>query len=165
MRTRSLLLFVVSFHFAFSDDADDADRWIVPTEPGPSNNFGANLVWSEGSTATLEWTSTLDSYVIDLYQQGLDPPSGSRVDTVFSKERAVSRMTVITNLYDHRSHQRWIWQQFAQVGRSDLRLQHDFLPGVLLLVESQRAGQDIALFQHHRRELFQLCIERHKYVE
>jgi hypothetical protein len=97
MRTRSLLLFVASFHFAFSDDSDEDDRWIVPTEPGPSNNFGANLVWSEGSTATLEWTSTLENYVIDLYQQGLDPPSGSRVDTVFSKYRALSCITSVTN--------------------------------------------------------------------
>jgi hypothetical protein len=91
MHTRSLLLLVALFNFALSDDSDDDDdRWIVPTEPGPSNNFGANLVWSEGSTATLEWTSTLSHYVIDLYQQGLDPPSGSRVDTVFSKEKKVS---------------------------------------------------------------------------
>jgi hypothetical protein len=91
MHTRSLLLLVALFHLALSDESeDDDDRWIVPTEPGPSNNFGANLVWSEGSTATLEWTSTLSHYVIDLYQQGLDPPSGSRVDTVFSKEKKVS---------------------------------------------------------------------------
>jgi hypothetical protein len=34
------------------------------------------------------------------------------------------------------SHQRWLWQQSAQVGRPDIRLQHDLLPGVLLLVES-----------------------------
>jgi hypothetical protein len=86
MRTRSLLLFVALFRSALSDDSDDDDdRWIVPTEPGPSNNFGANLVCSEGSTFTLEWTSTLSQYVIDLYQQGLDPPSGSRVGTVFSE--------------------------------------------------------------------------------
>lgn len=60
-----------------------ADSWIVPTNPGPSNNFGANLVWSEGSIATLQWTTIMDYYSIDLYQQELDPPSGVRVEAIY----------------------------------------------------------------------------------
>lgn len=112
MRLQSLLLFVSLFHSAFSADDDDADdRWIVPTEPGPSNNFGANLVWNEGSTVTLEWTSTLSSYMIELYQQGLDPPSGLPVEVVHSKEEPISHITVVTNMSDNHSHQQRIRQQ------------------------------------------------------
>lgn len=63
----------------------DSGVWIVPTEPGPSGNFGANLVWTEGSTVTLEWNTSLSYYEVELYQQGIDPPSGLRVGFVTCK--------------------------------------------------------------------------------
>jgi hypothetical protein len=77
-----LLTFAVLCCSAVAQD-DDYNHWIVPTEPGPSNNFGANLVWSEDSVVTLEWNVSLSYYEIDLYQQKLDPPSGVRIYTIF----------------------------------------------------------------------------------
>jgi hypothetical protein len=77
-----LLTFAVLWCSAVAQD-DDYNHWIVPTEPGPSNNFGANLVWSEDSVVTLEWNVSLSYYEIDLYQQKLDPPSGVRIYTIF----------------------------------------------------------------------------------
>jgi hypothetical protein len=77
-----LLTFAALWCSAVAQD-DDYNHWIVPTEPGPSNNFGANLVWSEDSVVTLEWNVSLNYYEIDLYQQKLDPPSGVRVYTIF----------------------------------------------------------------------------------
>lgn len=77
------LLLTLAALWCFALAQDDLDVWIVPTEPGPSNNFGANLVWSEDYVVTLEWNISLSYYEIDLYQQKLDPPSGVRVYTVF----------------------------------------------------------------------------------
>jgi len=84
MRVRSLVTFVASFCCALSYNPDyDSDQ---EQTPGPVENFGGNLLWSEGSTVTLEWTSTLEQYKIDLYQQRLDRPAAYRIETVFSKK-------------------------------------------------------------------------------
>jgi len=91
MRSWILLLSIASLCAAqsFDPNQEQTHRWIVPTQPGPVENFGGNLLWSEGSTVTLEWTSTLDRYKIDLYQQRLDRPAAYPIETIFSKRFAV----------------------------------------------------------------------------
>ncbi|KAH7062607.1 hypothetical protein B0J12DRAFT_724609 [Macrophomina phaseolina] len=64
--------------------ADDDNLWIYPTEPGPSNNFVANPSFTLGSKQTIEWTTTLDSYYIALFQQQIDPASGIQIETIYS---------------------------------------------------------------------------------
>lgn len=78
-------MFLLAFILAIlGATADDNNLFIFPTAPGPSNNFVANEAWPEGSTQTIQWTTTLDSYYIALFQQSIDPPSGEQLETIYS---------------------------------------------------------------------------------
>ena len=47
--------------------SDEQNIFILPTAPGPSDSFVGNLVWPLDSIQTVQWTTTLDSYHIDLH--------------------------------------------------------------------------------------------------
>lgn len=64
--------------------ASTDDLFIVPTAPGPQLNYVANFVWSLDSVQNIQWTTTLDSYFIALYQQSLNVTSAKQIETIFS---------------------------------------------------------------------------------
>ena len=64
---------------------DNPDNvFIFPTAPGPSNNFVADISWTLGSTQKIQWTTTVDSYYIALFQQNIDAVAGRQIQTVYS---------------------------------------------------------------------------------
>ncbi|KAB2572341.1 hypothetical protein DBV05_g8981 [Lasiodiplodia theobromae] len=78
---------LILFSLVFAVLADDDNLWIYPTEPGPSNNFVANPTFTLGSKQTIEWTTTLNSYSIALFQQQIDLESGIEIETIYQSSR------------------------------------------------------------------------------
>ena len=79
----SLCAIVLSFARVIVGQNSD-NLFIVPTAPGPSDSFIADLSWTLGSIQNIQWTTTLDSYEIDLFQQSIDPASGTQLQTIYS---------------------------------------------------------------------------------
>ena len=59
--------------------------FLYPPAPGPDKDFDADLTWTLGSTQDIQWSTSLDSYNISLYQQGTDPPPEQEPGTIYSK--------------------------------------------------------------------------------
>ena len=59
--------------------------WILPPEPGPSNCFVADLVWTIGSVQNIQWTTNLAGYDVALFQQSINPAFGIQIETIFSE--------------------------------------------------------------------------------
>lgn len=79
----SLCAIVLSF--ARVNVGDNSENvFILPTAPGPSNNFVADLSWPLGSTQKIQWSTTLDEYYIALFQQSINPASGNQLQTIYS---------------------------------------------------------------------------------
>ena len=77
-------LFAVVLNFARINVGDSSDNlFIFPTAPGPNNNFVADLSWTLGSTQKIQWTTTLDSYRISLFQQAISASSGDELMTIY----------------------------------------------------------------------------------
>ncbi|KAK4494105.1 hypothetical protein PRZ48_014403 [Zasmidium cellare] len=64
--------------------APNNNVFIFPPASGPSLNYVGNLAWSLGTTQKVEWTTTLTSYDMELWQQGIDPGIGYSLGTVFT---------------------------------------------------------------------------------
>lgn len=80
-----VFLFSVVLSFARINVGDDTDNlFISPPSPGPNENYTANLQWTLGSTQNIQWTTTLDSYYIALFQQASDVASGGQLMTLHS---------------------------------------------------------------------------------
>ena len=80
-----VFLFAIVLSFARLNVGDDSDNlFIFPTAPGPNANFVADLSWTLGSTQKIQWTTTLDSYYIALWQQTIDVYSGQQLMTIYS---------------------------------------------------------------------------------
>ena len=84
MRLASLCAIVLSFARVNVGDISN-NLFIFPTAPGPSNNFVADLSWALGSTQKIQWSTSVDSYYIALFQQATNPASGNSVHTIYSR--------------------------------------------------------------------------------
>ncbi|MDI1488755.1 MAG: hypothetical protein OHK93_008031 [Ramalina farinacea] len=60
------------------------DGFLVPGPTGPDKDFSADLTWTLGSLQVIQWSTNLDSYDINLYQQGTDPPPDHQPGTIYS---------------------------------------------------------------------------------
>ena len=76
----AILLNLVSVLVGDSPD----DSFISPPTMGTNGIFVANLVWSLGATQKIQWTTTLDSYNISLWQQAIDQSAGTWLATLYS---------------------------------------------------------------------------------
>ncbi|KAF6238112.1 hypothetical protein HO173_003746 [Letharia columbiana] len=82
----SLCAIVLSFARVNVGD-DSSNLFILPTAPGPSNNFVANSSWTLGSTQKIQWSTTINSsYYIALFQQSINPASGLPLQTIYNVE-------------------------------------------------------------------------------
>ena len=79
----SLIAVVLSFARINVGDSSD-NLFIFPTAPGPNENFVADLSFTLGSTQKIQWTTTLDSYYICLWQQAIGVSSGQQLMTIYS---------------------------------------------------------------------------------
>ncbi|KAL9069377.1 MAG: hypothetical protein Q9161_005542 [Pseudevernia consocians] len=79
----SLCAIVLSFAGINVGDGS-GNLFILPTAPGPNNNFVADLAWAIGSLQKIQWTTTLDSYYIDLYQQVMGESFAQQLPTLYS---------------------------------------------------------------------------------
>lgn len=80
----SLCAVVLSFVRLNVGEEDLSNQFIFPSAPGPSNSFVADLSWTVGSTQKIEWSTTVNSYYIALFQQSIDPASGHQLHTIYS---------------------------------------------------------------------------------
>ena len=78
----SLFAFMLSFARISVGDST-TNLFIFPTAPGPNENYVADLSWTLGSTQKIQWTTTIDSYYIALYQQALGQDSGQQLQTIY----------------------------------------------------------------------------------
>ena len=77
-------LIAVVLSFARINLADNSDnQFIFPNTPGPNADYVADFSFTLGSSQKIQWTTTLDSYNIYLYQQAIDPSSGQEVMTIY----------------------------------------------------------------------------------
>lgn len=79
----SLCAIVLSFARVNVGDSSE-NLFIFPTAPGPSNNFVADLSWTLGSSQKIQWSTSLDTYYIALFQQSIVPASGNQLQTIYS---------------------------------------------------------------------------------
>jgi len=57
------------------------NQWLFPTDPGPAQYFTSDLVFTLGSSQTLQWTSNhTDYYVVSLFQQDIRTPNGAGIN-------------------------------------------------------------------------------------
>ena len=59
-------LFVIELSFALISVTDNV--FIFPNPPGPGQNYVGDLSWSVGSSQKIQWTRTIDSYNMTLWQ-------------------------------------------------------------------------------------------------
>ena len=77
-------LFVVVLSLARINVGEDTDNlFIFPTAPGPNNNFVADLSFTLGSTQKIQWSTTLETYHISLFQQAISPSSGNELMSIY----------------------------------------------------------------------------------
>ena len=80
-----VFLFAVVLSFARINVGDNSDnQFIFPNSPGPNANFVADLSFTLGSTQKIQWTTTLESYYIALWQQAIGVSSGQQLMTIYS---------------------------------------------------------------------------------
>ena len=78
-------LFVIALSFIRISVGDsNTNLFIFPTAPGPNENYVANYLWTLGSTQKIQWTTTLDSYDIILFQEIIGQNFGQQLQTIFS---------------------------------------------------------------------------------
>ena len=78
----SLIAIVLSFaRINVGDNTDN--QFIFPNSPGPNGNFLADLSFTIGSSQKIQWTTTLDSYDITLWQQTIGASSGQQLMTIY----------------------------------------------------------------------------------
>lgn len=86
MTTMGLLsLFFIVLSFARINVADNYNLFILPTAPGPDQTYVADLSWSIGSSQTIQWATTIDSYNITLWQQSLKLSSAQALASIYSR--------------------------------------------------------------------------------
>ena len=78
-----LSLFVIVLSFARINVADNV--FIFPNAPGPGQNYVGDLSWSIGSSQKIQWTTTIDSYNITLWQQSLELNSAQALASIYSR--------------------------------------------------------------------------------
>ena len=146
MRVASLFAVVLSFaRIAFADDL-----FIYPTAPGPNNNFVADLLWPVGSTQKIQWSTTISSYYIALFQQHVEASSGQQLQTIYSMG---ARKQPNRGLADSafRRLQRWQWAAIFQLGGPDLQFESKLLTYLFPMAQSWGLKQfHLSLFQHHQ---------------
>ncbi len=79
-----LSLFAIVLSFARVIVGDSPSLFIFPTAPGPSTNFVGDLSWILGSIQKIQWTTTIDSYQIYLWQQAIDQATAWRLESIYS---------------------------------------------------------------------------------
>lgn len=79
-----LSLFVIVLSFARINVADD-NLFIVPNAPGPNQDYVRDLPWSIGSSQKIQWTTTINSYNITLWQQSLELSSAQGLASIYSR--------------------------------------------------------------------------------
>ena len=78
-----LSLFVVVLGFARINVADNV--FIYPNAPGPGQNYVGDLSWSVGSSQKIQWTTTIGSYNITLWQQSLQRNAAQGLASIYSR--------------------------------------------------------------------------------
>lgn len=82
---RLLSLFVIVLGFARINVADGDNLFIFPNAPGPGQNYVGDLSWSIGSSQKIQWTTTIDSYNITLWQQSMEWNSAQALASIYSR--------------------------------------------------------------------------------
>ena len=79
--------FVIVLTFARIDFADSVfdNVFIFPNAPGPGQNYVGDLSWSIGSSQKIQWTTTIDSYNITLWQQNLEVNAAQDLASIYSR--------------------------------------------------------------------------------
>ena len=78
-----LSLCVIVLSFALINVADNV--FIFPNAPGPDQNYVGDLSWSIGSSQKIQWTITVDSYNITLWQQNLKIGAAQGLASIYSR--------------------------------------------------------------------------------
>ncbi|ORY03127.1 hypothetical protein BCR34DRAFT_573670 [Clohesyomyces aquaticus] len=77
------LLFIVLGVFITCAISETGPLFIFPTAPGPTSNYGANLVFPLGSKQVIQWQTTMKKYDMELWHQDDARGEAHMIETVY----------------------------------------------------------------------------------
>lgn len=127
--------------------------FILPTAPGPINNYVADLSWTLGSTQKIQWSTTVNSYYIALFQQGFHPVPGTpKLQTIYSNLGELENIpTLVFANVASRRRKRWDWAAIFRLAGPDLQFEPKPLACLLPMAQPVHSTRvHLSLFQHHQ---------------